>query len=415
MSLPTPARASVEPTLEVVSFGVADGDVHAEAARSGPLDFVFARVARPPLPGRSFNGPITVAQNDTWQTILSRFQVSDGAFAEALSHAAARDWPTRPVRDSRVWIELGVALNPLAVYYSLSPRQMVMGRWINGAIEVDQATRAGDVSAVAASASGELYRAADQLGMPESIVDQLVNVFSGQLDFHRDLMHGFKGTVMFEMFFEPNRAPRAGRILAARLITANRTDTAYYFEDGNGGEFPYFSADGTSAHRSFLQSPILFSRITSGYSVARFHPILHTWRAHTGIDFAAPIGTPVRATADGRVAFAGVRGEYGNLVQVQHRDGLVTYYGHMQGFNAGIASGVVLHQGDTLGRVGMTGMATGPHLHYELRKDGKPFDPLLFKDTTVKLPDNQLERFDHLVQWYEKQLSASYRSRFVVP
>lgn len=406
---------AAEPVLEVVSFGVADGDAQVEAARLSPQDFAFDRRSSPAASTRSFDGPVTVAQNDTWQTILARFHVPPDAWTEVLTRTEQRDWPLRPVRDSKVWIESSTTLTPLAVYYALSPRQMVRARMVQGALRIDEAIHAGDSSPVSDNAGGKLYRTADQLGMPEAVVDQMVNLFSGEVDFHRDLLHGFKGTVLFEMFFEAGQPARPGRILAARLITATRTHSAYLFDDGSGTARQYYSAQGYPARRSFLQSPILFSRVTSGYSVARFHPILQLWRAHTGIDFGAPTGTPVRATADGVVSFAGTRGEYGNLVTVRHDDGWSTYYGHLQGFGTGVRTGAVLHQGDLIGRVGMSGMATGPHLHYELRKGAQPFDPTLFKDSAPRLGATQLERFDHLVQWYEKQLSASYRSHFVVP
>ncbi|GAA4031063.1 M23 family metallopeptidase [Actimicrobium antarcticum] len=405
--------ASGEPVLEVVSFGVADGSAGGAAAVATPQDFVYDGARETASGGQSMSGPLTVALNDTWQTILSRFHVPTTAWTDSLTGTEARDWPSRPVRGSKVWVALSTNGTPLAVYYSLSARQMVVARYVEGELRVREATYNGGVPAPAAS-SGALYVAADTIGLPEAIVDQMVTLFSGELDFHRDLAHGVAGTVLFEMFIEQGQISRPGRILAARLVTPQRTHTAYLFGDAaDTAGSQYFAADGKPLQHAFLQSPILFSRMTSGYSVARFHPILQLWRAHTGIDFAAPAGTPVRITADGVVEFVGVRGGYGNLVTVRHSDGLSTYYGHLQGFSRGLKAGMPVRQGDLLGTVGMTGLATGPHLHYELRRTGKPFDPAQLKPPSSPLPANQLERFDHLVQWYEKRLSASTRSHFV--
>ena len=431
---PLIAAAPAEPILAVASFGLTEADAAASVAPAGPTDFAFGGNPAAAAASRRFTGPVSVTPGDTWPTVLARSQVPAEAWPKLfgepgfahLAPSVKGDWPQRVLPDTKVWIEWRADLNPQAVYLALSPRTMLRARQVNGVLQVDTATRAGS-TLPGAVAGASLYRRADQVGVPEGVVDQMVAIFSGEVDFHRDLDKGFKGTVLYQMDGEAGQAVRPGRLLAVHLTAAGRELSAYAFDDGSQtladalpGIRPttlskYFSAQGYPVERSFLQSPIVFSRITSGFSVARFHPILNRWRAHTGIDFAAPLGTPVRATANGKIEFAGVRGEYGNLISVQHGGGRSTYYGHLQGFAKGVTNGTVLHQGDLIGRVGMTGMATGPHLHYEMRQGGQPFDPTLHKETTMRLNPNQLERFDHLVQWYEKQLSASHRSRFVVP
>jgi murein DD-endopeptidase MepM/ murein hydrolase activator NlpD len=398
------------PVLEVVSFGMGDGRAGGQMAAT-PQDFFYDDTSPINAQESTWSGPIRVAPNDTWQTILARSQTPDTAWTARLTQVNRLGWPQRPVRGSKVWIEWSGTHAPLAVFYSVSSRQMLMARMMDGELRIREATRDG-VQPPALS-GGALYAAADTIGLPEEIVDQLVALFSGELDFHRDLTQGFKGTVLFEMQFSEGQIGRPGRILAARLVTPQRTHTAYLFDDVAAGERRYFSADGHPIQQTFLQSPILFSRLTSGYSVARFHPILQTWRAHTGVDFAAPAGTPVRITADGVVEFVGERGGYGNLVLIRHADDLSTYYGHLQGFSKGLKVGMTVRQGDLLGTVGMTGLATGPHLHYELRRLGQPFDPALLRSPPASLPASQLVRFDHLVHWYETKLSASTRSHFV--
>jgi murein DD-endopeptidase MepM/ murein hydrolase activator NlpD len=402
--------ATAAPVLEVVSFGMDDGRA-GSAMAAAPRDFVYDGVLETNSPASTWSGPILVAPNDTWQTILARSQAPDNAWTTRLTRAGRLDWPQRPVRGSKVWIEWTDTHTPLAVFYSVSARQMLMARMIEGELRIREAIR--DSKQLPVLSGGALYVAADTIGLPEEIVDQMVALFSGELDFHRDLTQGFKGTVLFEMQFDEGQIGRPGRILAARLITPLRTHTAYLFDDVAAGERHYFGADGHPVQQTFLQSPIPFSRRTSGYSVARFHPVLQIWRAHTGVDFAAPAGTPVRVTADGVVEFAGVRGGYGNLVLIRHADGVSTYYGHLQDFSRGLKAGLAVRQGDLLGTVGMSGLATGPHLHYELRRLGLPFDPALLRSPSASLSASQLVRFDHLVHWYETQLSASTRSHFV--
>jgi murein DD-endopeptidase MepM/ murein hydrolase activator NlpD len=148
----------------------------------------------------------------------------------------------------------------------------------------------------------------------------------------------------------------------------------YENEAGHGG---YYTPDGRSIRKAFLRSPLEFSRITSGFSVARFHPILQQWRAHKGIDYGAPIGTKVKSTADGIVEFAGRQGGYGNVVVLRHQSRYTTLYGHLSGFARGLRAGNHVSQGDVIGYVGATGLATGPHLHYEFRIDGAYQNPLL--------------------------------------
>jgi murein DD-endopeptidase MepM/ murein hydrolase activator NlpD len=168
---------------------------------------------------------------------------------------------------------------------------------------------------------------------------------------------------------------KSGRVLAAEFINQGKTYQAVYFQnaDGQGG---YYTFDGKNIRKAFLRSPIEFSRISSGFSNARFHPVLKQWRAHKGIDYAAGTGTRVRATSDGVVETAGVQGGYGNLVVLRHQSKYTTWYGHLSGFAKGIRRGGRVSQGDVIGYVGATGLATGPHLHYEFRINDVHQNPL---------------------------------------
>jgi murein DD-endopeptidase MepM/ murein hydrolase activator NlpD len=226
-----------------------------------------------------------------------------------------------------------------------------------------------------------LFGATDEAGIPDAIAMQLAEIFGSDIDFYRDLRKGDRFSVVFESVTYNGRYIRSGRILAAEFTNDKKTYQAYWFEaeKGKGG---YYDSDGKNLRKAFLKSPLEFSRITSRFRSARVHPVLHSIRAHKGIDYGAPMGTRVRAVADGTVMFAGWQGGYGNLIVLKHQGRFSTAYGHLNGFAAGIRRGARVDQGDTIGFGGQTGLASGPHLHYEFRVNGEQIDPM-----TVALPD----------------------------
>jgi len=195
-----------------------------------------------------------------------------------------------------------------------------------------------------------------------------------QVDFTRDLDAGDRYAILFERFIGDDGEVRYGRLDGVRLELGRDLVTAFAF-DGTDGRILYFDEQGRSLERNFLSSPMDVERVTSGFTTARYHPILRRWRAHEGIDYAAGTGTPVRAVAEGTVVRAGWAGGYGQMVELRHPDGIVTRYGHLSRIAAGIRAGATVSQGDVLGGVGMTGLATGPHLHFELRVAGRAIDP----------------------------------------
>lgn len=236
------------------------------------------------------------------------------------------------------------------------------------------------------SAAGEirssLFAATDRLQVPDAITLQMVDVFSTDIDFHKDLRKNDRFSLVYEMLYDRGEPVRSGRLLSAEFVNQGKTLNVVWFapaDAGNAGEGTagsYYTLDGKNIRKAFLRSPLEFSRITSGFTAARFHPILQTWRAHSGVDFAAPIGTRIKATADGVVEFAGVQGGYGNVVILRHPNKITTLYAHMAGFAPGISKGARVQQGDIIGSVGMTGLTTGPHVHYEFRVDNVHRDPL---------------------------------------
>ena len=222
-----------------------------------------------------------------------------------------------------------------------------------------------------------LFAATDSAGLSDAVAVQLADIFSSEIDFHRDLRPGDRFSVVYEARYSDGEAIRPGRIVAAEFTNDGQSYRAVYFQDsqGHGG---YYTPEGKNVRKAFLRSPLEFSRITSGFTVSRLHPVLNVWRAHTGVDYGAPVGTRVRVTADGHISFVGRQGGYGNLVVVRHNNGYATAYGHLSGFAKGLRAGQRVSQGDIIGFVGMTGLATGPHLHYEFRVGGRHQNPLRF-------------------------------------
>jgi len=207
------------------------------------------------------------------------------------------------------------------------------------------------------------------------LIDQMDRIFQWKIDFTRQIQRGDSYRVVLEREVRPDGSMRSGRVLAAEIINQGKPVEAVFFDlhrDGRGG---YYDGEGNSVRRSFLRRPVEFSRITSRVG-ARFHPILNRMRNHNGTDFAAPTGTPVYATADGVVTVRGWQGGYGNLVEIRHANGYVTRYAHLNGFRQGLATGNRVRQEEVIGYVGMTGLATGPHVHYELLLNGRVLDPL---------------------------------------
>ncbi len=235
-----------------------------------------------------------------------------------------------------------------------------------------------------------LFAATDEAGLPDGIATQIAEIFAGDIDFYRDLRRGDRFRVVFESYYQGGEFVRAGRILAIEFVNAGKPHQALWY--GGADSAPaaatdrtvsghYYGFDGRSLRRAFLRTPLEFTRISSGFG-GRLHPIANVWRQHTGVDYAAPIGTPVRTTADGTVDFAGVKNGYGNVVVIHHQGVYSTLYGHLSQFASGLRRGQHIEQGSLIGYVGMTGWATGPHLHYEFRIADHATDPL-----TAALPE----------------------------
>ncbi|GAB2541258.1 OapA family protein [Rhodanobacter koreensis] len=224
-----------------------------------------------------------------------------------------------------------------------------------------------------------LYAAGDQAGMNAAMVGKLADLFKYDIDFVQDLRVGDSFTVIYDDLYRDGVRYGEGNIVAAEFINQGQRYTAYRFKKADG-DYGWFSEDGRPIQKSFLRIPVDFTRISSTFSAARMHPILGLMRAHKGVDYAAPTGTPIHAAGDGVIKFKGWMNGYGNFVIIQHNSTISTAYGHMSRF-ATEKVGQHVTQGQVIGFVGMTGLATGPHLHYEFRVNGVQRNP-----QTVTLP-----------------------------
>jgi murein DD-endopeptidase MepM/ murein hydrolase activator NlpD len=227
---------------------------------------------------------------------------------------------------------------------------------------------------------GSLFETMVALGEGPDLVHDFADIFAWDIDFSRQTRPGDRFRAVFEKFYDRDGFVRYGKVLAAQYSTGTDTFVAVYFEDDDGyGD--YYRPDGSSVRRTFLRAPVRYTRISSRYSKSRYHPILKVRRPHEGVDYAAPVGTPVWAVADGVVIFRGWSGGFGRLVKIRHPNGYVSYYGHLSRYAEGVGKGDRVRQRQVVGYVGTTGLTTGPHLDYRLKANGRFVDPL-----RVRLP-----------------------------
>jgi murein DD-endopeptidase MepM/ murein hydrolase activator NlpD len=367
------------PALAVVTaFGIAPH----ESAEIGDHRLVAEVVPLPDLvplvdQAETFTSQDRVLRGDTVAVLFERLGISDPRAVEFLrADGTGRVLYRQLVPGRTLQAETGPGGELRALRYFLSAASLL------------EVTRQGDTFRARMRAINEpprivyrtaairssLFAASDAAGIPDAIAMQIARVFATDIDFHSDLRKGDRFSVAYEMLYDSGELVAPGRIIAAEFVNDGRTYHAVLFRDDEGVE-GYYSLDGTNRAKAFLRSPVEFSRVSSGFG-ARFHPIFKNWRAHTGVDFAAPHGTRVLATADGVVVAAGNRGGYGNAVEIRHGSGITTLYAHLSGFAKGVRAGTRVQQGEPVGFVGATGFATGPHLHYEFKLGGAHQDPM---------------------------------------
>jgi murein DD-endopeptidase MepM/ murein hydrolase activator NlpD len=341
----------------------------------------------------------TLGRRETLSEVLARGRVTGRDYAAFL--AAAKSLPVRRLRPGLKFELRRLKTDSIArrVTVRLSPeRRLTVARregdagWVETIETIPWAiTRLRVTGAIETSLYDALDKAMADSFLPAPERRQLAwaiaDVYDWEVDFSRDIRSGDRFTVLLDRLESSEGERRFGRILAARIDVARTPQYAFYFEDaeGSGAVTGFYDERGRSLRRAFLRAPLQFRRVSSRFG-SRYHPVLHMWRAHEGIDFSAAYGTPVRATADGIVARVGREdGGYGNVIDVRHPNGIRTRYGHLSRFAPGLHTGERVAQGETIGYVGSTGLSTGPHLHYEFLVNGRPTNPRR-KDMGVGTP-----------------------------
>jgi len=386
----------------VTAFGIAPQT----ASRDIPVSSVIEEITLPTTaevtPSISLeNQPLwqvdQVRRDDTFASLLDRINVRNPEAIDFLRLAREARPLASQLRPGRtILVKTTDEGDLLTLQYQTGPDSALTVQKTNQGYQAEELPIVLENHTLVKSAQirSSLFAATDEAGIPDHIAMQLADIFSTDIDFHLDLRQGDRFTVVYDASYNNGELIKTGRVLAAEFLNQGKTYRAVLYRDPAGKE-SYYTADGKSIHKAFLRSPLEFSRISSGFSMARLHPILKTLRAHKGVDYAAPIGTRVKSTADATVTFVGTQAGYGNVVMLQHQGGISTVYGHLSRIAPGLRKGTKVMQGEIIGFVGMTGLATGPHLHYEFRVQGTQRDPL-----RMALPD-------------ARPVPAEYRTDFV--
>lgn len=358
--------------------------------------------------------------SDTADSLLRRLGVVDTEAAQFLrTHSVARKLlEGRPGKMVTVRASASGALDELVARYAAPEARLAATHFTRLSVrregdgwmaEVETAALSAQVRLASGTIESSLFAATDAARIPDGVAAQLADVFGSEIDFHRELRRGDRFSVVYEALTADGEpitwSQGSGRVLAAEFVNKGRTRDAMWFVNAEG-RGAYYGLDGRSKTGSFLASPLVFSRVTSGFS-ARMHPLLQQWRQHRGIDYSAPSGTEVRAVGDGIVTFAGWQNGYGNVVEVEHRGDRSTLYAHLSRID--VKKGERVSQGNPIGTVGATGWATGPHLHFEFKVGGANRNPAelaeVVEATTLLAGDRQ--RLDQLTTLARGQLDAA--------
>jgi murein DD-endopeptidase MepM/ murein hydrolase activator NlpD len=360
--------------------------------------------------------------SDTADSLLRRLNVDDpGAAAFIRTDATARKLLTgRPGKMVQVRTGATGELEELTARYAAeSPKQfnthftrLRLTRLHDGGFQatVETAPLAAQVRLGSGTIRVSLFAATDEARIPDPVATQIADIFESDIDFRRELQRGDSFRVIYEALTADGDPitwnQSSGRVLAAEFVSGGKAHSAVWFKDPATGRGGYFDLSGQSKRRSFLASPMEFSRVTSGFAM-RFHPVLQTWRQHKGVDYAAPIGTPVRSVGEGIVSFAGWQNGYGNVVHIQHSRERSTVYAHLSRID--VRRGQSVEQGARIGAVGATGWATGPHLHFEMKLNGEQQNPVVLAKAseTVTISPSARATFAAVAQGVRAQLDAA--------
>jgi murein DD-endopeptidase MepM/ murein hydrolase activator NlpD len=368
------------PTRQVVESIPTMQDIRADSSVQKPLNLYRSDLTR---------------SSDTADTLLKRLGIHDAAAARFLrTDALTRQMLGRAGRSVTAEADSDQGLLKLSARWCSDDsgqfNRLVLEKTARGfASRLETAALTSSARLSSGTIRSSLFAATDEAGLPDAVATQLAEVFSTDIDFRRALRKDDRFNVVYEVLEGDGEPMRTGRVLSAEFVNDGKTFQSMWFQppgkdfQGKALKGAYYTLDGQSKQRAFLSSPVEFSRVSSGFAM-RFHPILQQWRAHLGTDFAAPTGTPARTIGDGTVEFAGVQNGYGNVVFIKHRNNTETVYAHLSKIM--VQRGQSVTQAQTIGLVGATGWATGPHLHFEVRVNGVQHDPMAMAQKSETVP-----------------------------
>ena len=386
MTLPLGQGTVADPSEYSVSTDALQS-MQSERAELPPLeitdDTLVEQPLVPPQPELSWKA-FQVQSGDSFSTLFKRAGVPPKLLAKMVSELPGKEWTQLYPGEE---IEFGFDGEDFS---TMKIHRNQLENWLisaddAGKFALDKVIATPEVHPTYAEGviQSALFIDAKKAGMSDELIMEFANIFGWDIDFILDIRTGDSFKLVYEELYYEGEKIGYGDILAAEFVNQGKTYTAVRYED-NQGRVSYYTPEGDSMRKTFLRSPIDFARVSSHFNLSRKHPVLHKIRAHRGTDYAASSGTPIKATGDGKVIFAGRKGGYGNVVIIQHGQSITTLYAHMKAFAKGIRSGARISQGKVIGYVGSTGMATGPHLHFEFRVNGVHKNPV-----TVQLPKAQ--------------------------
>lgn len=357
-----------------------------------------------------------IRRGDTLAALLQRLQVHENGLQPFLVHneAARSVYKLYPGRTFRAALDAEGRLVWLRYHHTPASKDdgVSVAKWLEITPDSDtgfiatEHTQAADVQIRVAEGRivSSLFGATDKAGIPDPITLQMANILASKIDFMRDLRKDDSFRVVYETHSHDGHDSSAGRILALEFTNRDNTYEAAWFEPENDGKGSYYDFEGRSLKGAFLRTALKFTRISSTFGM-RKHPIHGRWTGHKGVDYAAPTGTPIHATADGTVEFVGTQRGYGKTIILKHHGKYTTLYAHQSRFAKGIKKGAKVSQGDLIGYVGATGWATGPHLHYEFRVAKKPVDPLSVDLPVARaLEGSERQAFNQSVAQYREHI-----------
>lgn len=370
-----PARSQTSPVEAVAAI-----DTHSDAAIE-VLDNLPAPAAGILEPEDNWQ-EVTVKHGDSLASIFSRLDIPSRELLNLLAQGGATHNLKKIYPGQTLRMLTGEEGKLLRLVYQVDQLSTLEISRSGDEFEISTTHRTPErrVKNSTGTIESSLFLSAQEAGLSDSLTMELAGIFGWDIDFVLDIRQGDQFTVLYEELYLDGENIGNGDILAAEFVNQGKKYQAIRYTD-KGGKTDYYSLDGKSMRKAFLRSPVEFSRISSGFSLGRKHPILNKIRAHKGVDYAASRGTPIKATSNGKIVHRGNKGGYGKTIIIQHGTKYSTLYAHMSNYRKGLKQGSRVKQGQIIGYIGSSGLATGPHLHYEFRVDGVHRDPL-----RVKLP-----------------------------